>query len=84
MFEYMQITKMTNKNGYRHNHICHRGKHELYCDRVLMQSPIKPTRGDAMSDSTKNRKPGITVDAWAILFLVVLVAGAALFWAGHP
>ncbi|AGE25465.1 hypothetical protein H045_06965 [Pseudomonas poae RE*1-1-14] len=37
-----------------------------------------------MSDSTKNRKPGITVDAWAILFLVVLVAGAALFWAGHP
>lgn len=37
-----------------------------------------------MNDSTKTRKPGITVDAWAILFLVVLVAGAALFWAGHP
>ncbi|MBP1124087.1 hypothetical protein JOE32_000554 [Pseudomonas sp. PvP025] len=37
-----------------------------------------------MSNSTKVRKPGITVDAWAILFLVVLVVGTALFWVGHP
>jgi hypothetical protein len=48
-----------------------------------MQSPIKPTRGDAMSNSTKARKPDSTVDAWAILFLIILVVGTAVFWVGH-
>jgi hypothetical protein len=48
-----------------------------------MQSPIKPTRGDAMSHPTKARKPDSTVDAWAILFLIILVVGTAVFWVGH-
>lgn len=35
-----------------------------------MQSPIRPTRGDAMSKHPKVTKPGRSVDAWAILFIV--------------
>jgi hypothetical protein len=34
MFEYMQITKSTNENRYRHTHICHAGNRQLYCERV--------------------------------------------------
>jgi len=83
MFEYMQITKLTNETDSRDTHICHADNHELYCDRVLMQSPIKPIRGDAMSNSTKARKPDSTVDAWAILFLIILVVGTAVFWVSH-
>ncbi|PLR64272.1 hypothetical protein QCBJ_05915 [Pseudomonas sp. QC2] len=83
MFEYMQRTKSTNEIDYLDIHICHRGKCGLYCGRVLMQSPIKPTRGDAMSNSTKARKPDSTVDAWAILFLIILVVGTAVFWVSH-
>jgi hypothetical protein len=41
MFEYMQITKSTNENGYRNIHICHAGNHDLYCGRVFVQSPNK-------------------------------------------
>ena len=44
---------------------------------------IKPIRGDAMSNSTKARKPDSTVDAWAILFLIILVVGTAVFWVSH-
>jgi hypothetical protein len=83
MFEYMQITKLTNENRYCHTHICHAGNHQLYCARVFVQSPIKPTRGDAMSNPTKARKPDSTVDAWAILFLIILVVGTAVFWVSH-
>jgi hypothetical protein len=83
MFEYMQITKLTNENGYRDTHICHAGNPQLYCERVYLQSPTKPTRGDAMSNSTKARKPDSTVDAWAILFLIILVVGTAVFWVSH-
>ena len=36
-----------------------------------------------MSNSTKIRKPDSTVDAWAILFLIILVVGAAVFWVSH-
>ncbi|RML90763.1 hypothetical protein ALQ87_100149 [Pseudomonas savastanoi pv. glycinea] len=46
-----------------------------------MQSPIRPTRGDAMSKHPKVTKPGRSVDTWAILFIVVLAVGAAMFWA---
>jgi hypothetical protein len=83
MFEYMQITKLTNENRYRDTHICHAGNHELYCARVFMQSPIKPTRGDAMSNPTKARKSDSSVDAWAILFLIILVVSTAVFWVSH-
>lgn len=83
MFEYMQITKLTIESDSRDTHSCHKGKYELYCDRVLMQSPIKPIRGDAMSNPTKARKPDSTVDAWAILFLIILVVGTAVFWVSH-
>jgi hypothetical protein len=83
MFEYMHITKMTNEKVYRDTHICHAGNPGLYCARVLVQSPIKPTRGDAMSNPTKARKPDSTVDAWAILFLIILVVGTAVFWVSH-
>jgi hypothetical protein len=83
MFEYMQITKLTNESRYCHTHICHAGNHQLYCARVFVQSPIKPTRGDAMSNPTKARKPDSTVDAWAILFLIILVVGTAVFWVSH-
>ena len=36
-----------------------------------------------MSNPTKASKPGITVDAWAILFLIILVVGTAVFWVSH-
>ncbi|MCW2099833.1 UNVERIFIED_ORG: hypothetical protein M2393_002129 [Pseudomonas psychrophila] len=31
----------------------------------------------------KVRKTSSRADAWAILFLVILVAAAALFWSSH-
>ncbi|KPW27505.1 hypothetical protein ALQ59_102547 [Pseudomonas syringae pv. apii] len=46
-----------------------------------VQSPIRPTRGDAMSKHPKVAKPGRSVDTWAILFIVILAVGAAMFWA---
>jgi len=45
-----------------------------------MQSPIRPTRGDAMSKHPKTTKPDSSVDAWAILFIILLAVGAAVFW----
>ena len=36
-----------------------------------------------MRTQMKVRKTGSRVDAWAILFLVILVAAAALFWSSH-
>lgn len=36
-----------------------------------------------MSNSTKARKPDSTVDAWAVLFLIILVVGTAVFWVSH-
>jgi len=48
-----------------------------------VQSPIKPTRGDAMSNPTKARKSDSSVDAWAILFLIILVVSTAVFWVSH-
>jgi len=59
------------------------GNHRLNCGRVFLQSPKKPTRGDAMSNPTKARKSDSTVDAWAILFLIILVVGTAVFWVSH-
>jgi hypothetical protein len=83
MFEYMQRTKTTNEMHWAKTHICGAGNRRLYCGRVFMQSPIKPTRGDAMSNPTKASKPDSTVDAWAILFLIILVVGTAVFWVSH-
>lgn len=36
-----------------------------------------------MRTQMKVRKTSSEVDAWAILFLVILVAAAALFWSSH-
>jgi len=36
-----------------------------------------------MSNPTKARKPDSTVDAWAILFLIILVVSTAVFWVSH-
>ncbi len=36
-----------------------------------------------MRTQMKVRKTSSRVDAWAILFLVILVAAAALFWSSH-
>ncbi len=36
-----------------------------------------------MSNPTKTSKPDSTVDAWAILFLIMLVVGTAVFWVSH-
>ncbi len=36
-----------------------------------------------MSNSTKARKSDSTVDAWAILFLIILVVSTAVFWVSH-
>jgi hypothetical protein len=83
MFEYMQRTKTTNEIRSSKTLICGAGNHRLNCARVFMQSPIKPTRGDAMSNPTKARKSDSTVDAWAILFLIILVVGTAVFWVSH-
>jgi hypothetical protein len=83
MFEYMQRTKTTNEMQQDKTPICGAGNHRLNCGRVFMQSPIKPTRGDAMSNPTKARKSDSTVDAWAILFLIILVVSTAVFWVSH-
>jgi len=34
-----------------------------------------------MSKHPKTTKPGGSVDTWAILFIVILAVGAAIFWA---
>jgi hypothetical protein len=83
MFEYMQRTKTTNGIRPAQTHICGEGNPRLNCARVFVQSPIKPTRGDAMSNPTKARKSDSAVDAWAILFLIILVVGTAVFWVSH-
>jgi hypothetical protein len=83
MFEYMQRTKTTNEVDYCLTHSCGAGNPGLNCGRVFMQSPIKPTRGDAMSNPTKARKSDSAVDAWAILFLIILVVSTAVFWVSH-
>jgi hypothetical protein len=36
-----------------------------------------------MSNPTKVTKPDSTVDAWAILFLILLVVGTAGCWGRH-
>lgn len=36
-----------------------------------------------MSHPTKARKSDSSVDAWAILFLIILVVGTAVFWVSH-
>ncbi|ROR61779.1 UNVERIFIED_ORG: hypothetical protein EDF86_0608 [Pseudomonas psychrophila] len=36
-----------------------------------------------MRTQMKVRKTSSRADAWAILFLVILVAAAALFWSSH-
>ena len=36
-----------------------------------------------MRTQMKVRKTSSKVDAWAILFLVILVAAATLFWSSH-
>jgi len=37
-----------------------------------------------MRNPVKSRKTDSHVDAWAILFMTVLVVAAAVFWIGHP
>jgi hypothetical protein len=83
MFEYMERTKSTIETDYCLTHICRAGNRRLNCDRVFLQSPIKPTRGDAMSNPTKATKSDSSVDAWAILFLIILVVGTAVYWVSH-
>ena len=36
-----------------------------------------------MSNPTKASKSVSTVDAWDILFLIILVVGTAIFWVSH-
>ncbi len=36
-----------------------------------------------MSQPAKVRKPASHTDAWAILFMIVVVVGAGLFWVTH-
>ncbi len=36
-----------------------------------------------MSNPTKARKSDSSVDAWAILFLIILVVSTAIFWVSH-
>lgn len=36
-----------------------------------------------MSNHSKLSKPESHVDRWAILFIAILVIGAAVFWMGH-
>lgn len=48
-----------------------------------VQSPIKQKRGDAMSNPVKIAKPDSKVDAWAILFIIILVVSTAVFWVSH-
>ncbi|CRN04473.1 UNVERIFIED_ORG: hypothetical protein J2W65_001271 [Pseudomonas parafulva] len=37
-----------------------------------------------MTNPTKLRKPGHSVDTWAILCLVALVVITAVYWGTHP
>ncbi|KPZ25353.1 Uncharacterized protein ALO38_00313 [Pseudomonas coronafaciens pv. zizaniae] len=46
-----------------------------------VQSATRQTRGDAMSKHSKATKTGRSVDTWAILFIVILAVGVAMFWA---
>ena len=36
-----------------------------------------------MGNSTKTRKPDSSVDAWAILCLIVLAVVTAVYWVSH-
>lgn len=36
-----------------------------------------------MSNPVKSRKADSSVDAWAILFLIILVVATAVFWVSH-
>ena len=36
-----------------------------------------------MSNPTKAKKSDSSADAWAILFLIILVVGTAVFWVSH-
>lgn len=36
-----------------------------------------------MSNPIKARKTDSTVDAWAILFLIIMVVSTAVFWVSH-
>ncbi|MBK4987979.1 hypothetical protein IAE33_003298 [Pseudomonas sp. S60] len=36
-----------------------------------------------MANSTKARKPDSSVDAWAILCLILLVVVTAVYWVSH-
>ncbi len=36
-----------------------------------------------MSNPVKAPKADSSVDAWAILFLIILVVGTAVFWVSH-
>ncbi len=36
-----------------------------------------------MSNPTKAGKSDSSVDAWAILFLIILVVGTAVYWVSH-
>ena len=36
-----------------------------------------------MSNPVKARKSDSTVDAWAILFLIILVVATAVYWVSH-
>ena len=50
---------------------------------VFKHSPIKLKKGDAMSTPVKARKSDSKVDAWAILFMIILVVATAVFWVSH-
>ena len=57
---------------------------EVLDDRLSMLfGMILLTRAVWTIQSTKARKPDSTVDAWAILFLIILVVGTAVFWVSH-
>ncbi|MDB5982121.1 MAG: hypothetical protein JWQ69_3136 [Pseudomonas sp.] len=36
-----------------------------------------------MSNPVKVAKPDSSVDAWAILFIIILVVSTAVFWVSH-
>lgn len=36
-----------------------------------------------MGNSTKARKSDSTVDAWAILFLIILAVSTGVYWVSH-
>ena len=43
----------------------------------------KTTRDDLMATPLKPRKSDSHVDAWAILFMIILVVATAVFWVSH-